>query len=91
MTDPMTKPLPLPARLGVTLMTTVAGLVLAAFVAATVTVASLAVFQTQLVGPDGAASALKAAPVLILIGALVLHRWLWSEKAPRSGEEASHA
>ena len=60
-------------------MASLAGLALGTFVAALATIAALAIFQTQLIAPDRAVLVLKVVPVAFVLGALMLHRWLWAE------------
>ena len=81
MTKPMSKPLPLQARVGVTLMVSLAGLALGLFVAALVTVAALVALQTQVFAPAGAVLALKVLPSAFALGALLIHGWLWARNA----------
>ena len=81
MTKLMPRPLSLSTRVGLTVLTSLAAAALALFATALTVVAALIVLRTSPIGPDGALLALKATPVVFLIGAMLLHLWLWAEKA----------
>jgi hypothetical protein len=81
MTKPMPRALSLQTRMGLTLLTSLAAAALAFFATALATVAVAIVLRTSPIGPDGALLALKATSIAFLIGAMLMHHWLWAKSA----------